>query len=66
MTASQTQSPARSSTNLSGFSPEALIDAIVRLTHAIHGSRGNQVRADELRARRSVARAELLRRIGPE
>lgn len=50
--------------DLSRFSDDALIDAIIRLTHTVHDvRRTDPLRADDFRARRNVARAELLRRL---
>lgn len=39
---------------------EALIDAIVQLTHMIHATPGDH--GEDLRAQRALARAELIRR----
>lgn len=48
--------------DLSKFKSESLLDAIVQLTHAIHDTPDGH-RKEELRARRQVAREEVLRRI---
>lgn len=47
---------------LAEASSEALLDSVVRLTHAIHGVT-SPVRKDQLRVQRGLVRAELLRRI---
>jgi len=47
---------------LTDASSEALLDAIVRLTHAIHGA-SHPDRKDHLRQQRALVRAEVLRRI---
>jgi hypothetical protein len=47
--------------DLSTYSAEALVDAIIRLTHMTR-SAGTAARADAYRAQRDVARRELLSR----
>jgi hypothetical protein len=60
---------------LATASPEALIDAVIRLTHAIHSDgmreggtlrdrQSREAHTADLRAQRDLARAELLRRAG--
>lgn len=48
---------------LAEASSEALLDAVVRLTHAIHGTDHPDAK-DRLRQQRALVRAEVLRRIG--
>jgi hypothetical protein len=50
--------------DLSTYSAEALVDAIIRLTHRVHvyDEAGVDDAADNARAQRDLARAELLRR----
>jgi hypothetical protein len=47
-------------------SSEALLDAIVQLTHRIHGltDAGQTARVQELRVQRGLLRGEVLRRMG--
>lgn len=45
------------------FSTDKLLDAIIQLTHRIHGTE-DSARADSLRAQRDMVRAEVLRRTG--
>lgn len=52
------------SVDLSEFSTENLLDAMVRLTHTIHGTTDEE-RKNALRAQRSLAREEVLRRCDP-
>ena len=50
--------------DLSGFSADALVDAVIRLTHRVHtyDEAGHDDLAANARAQRDLARAELLRR----
>lgn len=53
--------------DLTEFSTEALLDAIVRLTHCIHGRGDGDASAAQVatwRAQRDLARAEVIRRAG--
>jgi hypothetical protein len=49
--------------DLSTYSAEALVDAIIRLTHMTRTA-GTAARAADYRAQRNVARRELLKRCG--
>jgi hypothetical protein len=63
----QTVTPINEATRaLSESSSEALLDAIVQLTHRIHGlsDAGHTDRVHELRQQRALIRGEILRRIG--
>jgi len=47
---------------LRGLSSEELLDAIVVLTHKIHGASSDEAK-DALRGQRTLARAEVIRRL---
>ena len=48
--------------DLSTYSAEALVDAVIRLTHRIESCGHDAVKACDYRAQRDLARAELIRR----